>query len=200
MGREDGVIYAATYWPTNAHMITDIARMGYLDSRSLTLDASYGKGNFWTIWRPKNLITTDLDPDKNVDFQSSFTCLPFADNTFDRVVYDPPYKLNGTPSKADYPYGVHEYTRWQARIELMKEGQAECARVVKKKGLLLTKCMDQVVSGHVRWQTDMMTEIATEMKFKKRDRIEFLTDPREQPHERQCHFRRNYSTLLVFQK
>lgn len=197
---DPGVIYAAQKWPTNAHMIADVVRMGYLDSKSLTLDASYGKGNFWTIWRPGNLVTLDLDPDKSVDIQASFTVLPFADNTFDRVIFDPPYKLNGTPSKADYPYGVHEYKRWQTRIALMELGQAECARVVKKKGYLLTKCMDQVVSGHVRWQTDIMTEIATEAKLKKEDRVDFLTDPREQPHERQCHFRRNYSSLLIFRK
>jgi hypothetical protein len=195
---ESGVIYAAQYWPTNAHMIADVAKLGYLDNHSLTLDATYGKGNFWTVWRPRRLISNDAH--RTAMIESDFTCLPFADETFDRVVFDPPYKLNGRPSPSDYPYGVENYTRWQDRITLMRLGQAECARVVKKRGLLLTKCMDQVVSGHVRWQTDHMTRVAFDNDMDKVDRFLFMGDPREQPHDSQVHTRANYSSFLVFKK
>ena len=45
-----------------------------------------------------------------------------------------------------------------------------------------------------------MTETAKDVGMTKVDRLDFLTDPRPQPHLRQIHARRNYSTLLIFQK
>lgn len=66
--------------------------------------------------------------------------------------------------------------------------------------ILIVKCQDQVVSGKVVWQTDIVTYAAGQVGMKKVDRLDFLTDPRPQPHTRQILARRNYSTLLVFQK
>lgn len=189
------VIYAATKWPTNAHMIADVARMGYLRKEWRILDPTYGLGNFWTVWSPDKLTWHDLAIDQ-VDFRS----LPYPDNEFNAVVFDPPYKLNGTPSAPDLHYGVATPTRWQDRMTLIRMGVVECARVVKPKGFLLVKCMDQVVSGKVVWQTDVVTQMAWQQELTKVDRLDFLTDPRPQPHSRQMHARRNYSTLLIFQK
>ena len=201
---DDGVIYAATRWPTNAHMIVDCVRLGYLRSEWLTLDPTYGLGTFWRLWEPKNLVKADLythDITKGID-QLDFTRMPeIPDNWFDAVVYDPPYKFNGTPSPQEIRYGVHKSTRWQDRLELMIAGAIECARVTKKGGFLLIKCMDQVVSGKVVCQTDFMTNAACVTSgTTKIDRLDFLTEPRPQPHSRQIHARRNYSTLLIFQK
>ena len=199
---EPNVIYAATYWPTNAHMIVDVARLGYLRSHWLTLDPTYGLGNFWTIWRPNNLVKTDLYTADGVEVApQDFTRMAgVPDNWFDAVVFDPPYKLNGTPSAADKAYGVNTPTRWQDRITLMQKGQKECARVLKPGGYLLTKCQDQVVSGKKVWQTDIMTAQAIQDGLVKVDRLDFLTNPRPQPHDRQVHARQNYSTLLIFRK
>ena len=200
---DPGVIYAAQKWPTNAHMIVDCVRLGYLRSDWLTLDPTYGLGTFWRLWEPKNLVKADLythNPAKGID-QLDFTRMPeIPDNWFDAVVYDPPYKLNGTPSPEERRYGVEVPTRWQDRMKLMAHGLEECIRVVKPKGYLLVKCMDQVVSGKVVWQTDAMTNIAMAEGMTKVDRLDFLSDPRPQPHTRQLHARRNYSTLLIFQK
>ncbi len=82
-------------------------------------------------------------------------------------------------------------------MALMIQGQVECARVVAKGGHLLTKCMDQVVSGKVRFQSDVLSNVCP---LEKVDELLFLTNPREQPHSRQMHSRRNYSHLLVFQR
>ena len=196
---DPGVIYAAQHWPTNAHMIKDIARMGYLRSDTApVLDATYGEGVFWKLWQPLNFVTLDKHTPAMV--KGDFTNLPFRDNTFQAVVDDPPYKFNGTPSPFEKRYGVHLPTRWQDRLKLICHSVEECIRVVKPKGYLLVKCMDQVVSGKVVWQTDIITNIAMAEGMKKVDRCDFLVTPREQPHERQCHFRRNYSSLLIFRK
>ena len=186
-------ILSATKWANNSELIADCQKLGYISGK--VLDPTYGLGNFYNVHRPEGLITGDLFRD--ADIQLDFTSLPFADRTFDTVIYDPPYKLNGTPTDfVDDRYGVGKYTRWQDRMALMIRGQIECARVVRKGGYLLIKCMDQVVSGKVRFQSDIMTNVTA---MEKVDELLFLTNPREQPHTRQIHSRRNYSTLLVFQ-
>lgn len=192
------MVYAATQWPTNAHMIKDCARLGYLRRDWLTLDPTYGLGNFWTEWRPD--VGKFIYDDKYTLDGADFRHMHWNDGFFDAVVYDPPYKLNGTPSPEERRYGVEVPTRWQDRILLMQQGQKECARVLKPGGILLSKCMDQVVSGKVRWQTDIMTMQAKADGLVKIDRLDFMTNPRPQPHARQMHARRNYSTMLVFQK
>ncbi len=194
---DPGVIYAAQKWPTNAHMIKDVARLGYLRKDWRTLDPTYGLGNFWKLWKPDDLVGTDILLGQEFDFRH----LPFPDEFFDAVVFDPPYKMNGTPTDwVDGRYGVGVSTRWQDRLALMQVGLKGCARVLGKSGYLLVKCQDQVVSGRVVWQTDLMTKVALENGCHKVDRLDFLTDPRPQPHTRQIHARRNYSTLLIFQK
>ena len=187
-------ILSATKWDNNSDLIRDCWRLGYIGDR--VLDPTFGLGNWWKSYQPRHLITGDLHTRANIKLD--FTALPFADQTFDTVAYDGPYKLNGTPTEsADKPYGVHKYTRWQDRLGLLIRGQVECARVVKKGGFLLTKCMDQVVSGKVRFQSDILTNVCP---LEKVDELLFLTNPREQPHTRQVHSRRNYSHLLVFQR
>lgn len=195
------IIYAAHPWPDNAALIEAAAKLGYLRKEWRTLDPTYGKGNFWTRWQPANFIKTDLHPNAQGVMAMDFRKLEFVDGFFEAVVFDPPYKLNGTPTeKVDSPYGVHIPTRWQDRIDLMQRGQKECARVLKNGGFLLSKCQDQVVSGKVVWQTDIMTNQGMFDGLVKVDRLDILTNPRPQPHSRQMHARRNSSALLVFRK
>lgn len=191
-------------WSTNGHLIADVARLGYLDGR--VLDCTYGYGTFWSEWRPPHLYASDLNPAKSPDGVSTdFTTLPFADQSFDAVVFDPPYKLNGRPDDSiDERYGVHETASWQDRIKLMRAGLSECCRVARRH--VLVKCQDQVCSGKVRWQTDEMTDVAASRGFGKVDRFDFETY-RQQPEKnpdgtprRQVHARRNTSTLLVFRR
>lgn len=189
-------ILSATQWPNNSALISDCARLGYLGDDALTLDCTYGLGRWWNSYRPRRLITGDMV--KPAQLRLNFTNLPFRDRQFDVVAYDPPYKLNGTPTDyVDDQYGVGTYTRWQDRMALMVRGQVECARVVRKGGFLLTKCMDQVVSGKVRFQSDVLTNVCP---LEKVDELLFLTNPREQPHDRQVHSSRNYSTLMIYQR
>lgn len=190
-------ILSADYYGLNSNLITACAKLGYIKGK--VLDPTYGKGNWWKNGKPKSFVSGDLFT--KADIKLDFTNLPFPDASFDTVTYDGPYKLNGTPTlAADSPYGVHTYTRWQDRMELLRAGIPECGRVLKRKGHLLVKCMDQVVSGQVRFQSDVLTRAAEDIGLVKVDEFQFLTTPREQPHDRQVHSRRNYSTLSVFQK
>ena len=187
-------------WATNSHLIADCARLGYLRKEWRTMDPTYGEGVFWSVWQPDILIASDLDPAKSPSGTSvDFRKLPYMDRSFEAVVFDPPYKLNGTPTeKIDGRYGVAESTRWQDRMTLMREGVRECARCAND--VLLVKCQDQVVSGRIRWQTLAMIEEVEPLGFGLKDRLDFLSHRAQPKGRRQLNAERCSSQLLVFKR
>ena len=194
-------ILACQKWPTNGHLIEDVAKLDYLDKSWVTLDATYGKGTWWKRWRPYSLMTNDIaigDAERNHDFRY----LPWVDDYFDAVAYDPPYKLNGTSAHAsDASYGVAgPYQSVVEKYQLIKDGATECVRVLRPGGYLLLKCQDQVVSGKVHWQTRTFSDHVESLDCGLVDRFDFLGHRAQPPGRRQVHARRNYSTLLVFRK
>jgi len=194
---------AASNWPSNAHLIEDVAALGYLHKDWFTLDPTYGEGVFWRRWQPDNLTRTDLIPEKSPDNWRGvdFTDLPWEDEVWDAVVFDPPYKLNGTPSATDHRYGVNVVRTWQERHQLIRDGIVECARVLKPGGIFLLKCQDQVCSGKVRWQTFEFATYAGFHGLDLIDRFDLLGTSRPQPAgRRQVHAHGRPSTLLVFRR
>ena len=186
----------------NAQLMVDCHTLGYLTDNMRIFDATYGKGAFWNDWKPRNLQTNDINPNTDAWLNFDFTDLPFLDEQFNAVIFDPPYKLNGTPSgPMDDRYGVGIPRTVTERLELILDGTDECGRV--SSNVLLIKLQDQVVSGNVRWMTRRVTEhIEREGwgDFKLVDEL-YVHSYRPQPAgTRQLHARRNYSTLLVFKR
>lgn len=148
---------------SNAELVLDVVRLGHLDRHMITLDPTWGLGRFWTRWHPDHLVGSDLDPSRSpIGFPVDFTDLPWA-RCFDAVVFDPPYKLNGSGGShaSDSAYGVAARgVSWQARHALITAGIAECARVLVPGGTLLVKCQDQVCGGAKRWQTREFADAA----------------------------------------
>lgn len=223
----DEPVLAMHRWRDNGEMIADVARLGYLDGA--VLDVTYGRGTFWKVFKPRAL-TGLVYPDRMVFYragermwtrrqQVDMRSLDYPDETWDSVVLDAPYKLNGKPDPdVDERYGVHEPVARQEKLELMMAGVKECARVVRLRGFLLVKCMDQVESGRQWWQTDMVTAAALEGgQYRKVDRFDLLGKARKQPMaekrtvlkdgtvklrkaRKQRHAHGRGSTLLVFQR
>ena len=197
-------ILTATAWPTNAELIEDVARLGYLSGQ--ILDCTYGYGTFWKNWRPAEdrFVACDIDEAKSpLGVSINFCKLPFNSERFDSVVFDPPYKMNGTSRPedraADERYGVHIPARWQDRMQLICDGLIECMRVSRR--YVLAKCMDQVVSGRKVWQTATLYQTAWNYHYRLVDRFDMLVTPRPQPEgRRQVHTQAIYSTLLVFER
>lgn len=187
---------------TNDQLIADVAQVGYLNREWRTLDPTYGAGVFWKLWRPRasKFVACDLVPHKSpfgrpVDFRD----LPWRARSFRVVVFDPPYKLNGTPDeKIDERYGVHIPTRWRDLMQLCRDGLVEACRV--SRDLVLMKCQDQVCSGKVRWQTRDFADVAAACGFGLRDRFDNLSYRPQPADRRQVHARHNTSTLLVLQR
>ena len=200
-------------WHTNGELIADVARLGWITDDLTVLDITYGHGKFWTDYKPPLLVGVDLNPTKTdpaigpVDFCRP----PFDHRSFDVVVFDPPYKLSGTPSLDDFDerYGIEAPTRWQDRMALILTGAARCADLARLH--LLVKVQDQVVSGAMRWQTREVADAVEPLGFRQADRFDFgalrLDDEDEldvrrgrpqPPGREQKHARHQASQLLVF--
>lgn len=194
-------VLAASRWPDNAALIADCARLGYLRSEWRTIDPTYGRGNWWTRWRPIDLITHDLRID-GVDFRS----LPENDATFDAAAFDPPYIAPGGRNKStvgDFNdrFGLHETPARPPELQAdINAGLTEMNRVVKRRGFILVKCCDYVNGGRVWWGTHYTVVAGLDLGLTLFDRLEHIGGTGPQSQTTQIHARRNLSTLLVFRK
>lgn len=216
---DEDLIHVFGRYRDNSELIVACRDLGYLRDEWRTYDPTYGYGTFWKLWEPKVLVGTDLNPERSPGGESwDFRDVPLHDRAFDAVVFDPPYKLNGTPTaEVDERYGVDVYTRWQDKMQLCRDGIVELARLADK--MLLIKCQDQVCSGKKRWQTREFADLAEEQGFRLRDMLH-IEGGREQ--SRRCkdcpgedcalcggsgkipvpqkHARQNFSTMLVLER
>lgn len=90
----------------------------------------------------------DRDYIRNVvvapDIIGDFRKLPFDDNEFDLVIFDPPHLINaGDKSWLKIKYGRLPKDDWQSYISY---GFAECMRVLKPTGTLLFKWSSDQIS------------------------------------------------------
>lgn len=203
-------ILAIGGYRNNAELIVAARDLGYIHGR--VLDPTWGLGRFWTLWMPDELVPLDLDPVKSPSgIPADFRDLRWArTGEFDTVVLDPPYKLNGRPGRggpatSDSDYGVDKYRTADQRMQLIRDGITECARVLaprrrgRPRSHLLLKCQDQVNSGRVVWQTIEFPQHAETVGLRLVDRLDLVGGRAQPPGSRQQHARRNHSTLLVFE-
>lgn len=200
----------------NEDLILALRDLKWLDSESRTLDPTYGKGRFWKLWQPDDLVRTDIVPRLSLDTPArkgldATKLHETFGREFDVVVIDGPYKLNGTPSAggpadSDEDYGVHVPARWQDRYKLMEDMMRSGAQVLKdkqrgkRKPRLLFKCQDQVVSGQKRFQSVDFAVLGRELGFRLADAL-YVEGYREQPVGRtQKHAQQDFSVMLVFEK
>ncbi len=116
-------VLAAGAWPTNADLIADVARLGYLRKDWRTFDPTYGRGVWWEKWRLDELVIYLRDIDG-----SDFRDLPEPADSFDAVAYDPPYVCVGGRKTSTLPdfqnrYGLDDAPRTPAGVQaLIEEG------------------------------------------------------------------------------
>lgn len=192
-------VLACTPWRTNAELIADCARLGYLKDTDRILDPTYGRGIWWQEWTPQELQKPVEHDFRDMDW--------FADASFDAVAYDPPYVSVGGRKTTTLPdmhdrYGLTDAPTTPKQLQkLINDGLTEMHRVVKPRGYVLTKCQDYVSSGKLWLGTHWTLTHALELGFECVDRLEHYGTPRPQPPgRRQVHARRNLSTLFVFRK
>jgi hypothetical protein len=204
VGSEPGIegttpVVAAHSWASNADLIADVHRLGYLRDDDHVLDPTFGRGLWWKKWQPEKLTVHDLALD-GVDFRA----LPYPDGMFDAVAFDPPYVSVGGRATTGLPdfharYGLTGAPRTPAELQqLINAGLTEIQRVVKPGGVLLVKCQDYVSSGRLWVGTHWTLAHALTLGMEPVDRLEHIGRARPQPSgRRQVHARRNLSTLFV---
>lgn len=117
------------------------------------LDATCGSRMFWFDKNNPNVIFADkrklkttlcdgrilaIEPDMIIDFRH----MPFADNTFNLVVFDPPHLLHaGKDSWLAKKYGTLP-SDWKPYI---KAGFQECMRVLKPEHALIMKWNEEQI-------------------------------------------------------
>lgn len=99
----------------------------FVDKRELDTEA------IWTSRNSKSTRYYSIHPEVIADF----TKLPFEDNTFYYVVFDPPHLINcGDNAWMTKKYGKLEKNSWK---QVLHDGFAECMRVLKPYGTLIFK-------------------------------------------------------------
>jgi hypothetical protein len=120
---------------------------GSLLSGKVILDACCGSRMFWFDKTNPNVLFADIRNENHIlcdgralniepDLQMDFRNMPFADNSFKMVVFDPPH-LNhlGQGSWMGKKYGILNKS-WKEDI---KQGFQECMRVLEPFGILIFK-------------------------------------------------------------
>lgn len=118
------------------------------------LDACCGSRMFWFDRKHKNVVfmdkreldTTLCDGRKlevKPDVIGDFRAIPFPDKSFKLVVFDPPHLVNaGDNSWLAKKYGKLE-SNWENDL---KQGFAECFRVLEENGILIFKWNEEQIS------------------------------------------------------
>ena len=83
------------------------------------------------------------------DIQCDFTCLPFGDNSFALVVFDPPHLIKAKETS----WLVKKYGKldenWK---QMLHDGFAECMRVLKPDGVLVFKWSEHDIPADNVWK------------------------------------------------
>lgn len=183
---------------------------------SRVADITWGQGVFWKKIPPEDYEVVGSDLKGGVDCRK----LPYENESFDCVVFDPPYMEgffrkseghlggSGTHSAFRKAYSNGEATnedgpKWHAAVvDLYVRGGKEAVRVLRRNGILIVKCQDEV-SANRQWLTHVeIINAYAELGFYARD-LFVVVRPNQPGVSRlikQVHARKNHSYFLVFQK
>ncbi len=106
------------------------------------------KENLTGIWKSGN-SKSERTCYVNPDIVCDFTHLPFEDNTFSLVIFDPPHLLNaGQTSWLVKKYGRLD-ENWP---KMLHDGFQEGMRVLKPDGVLVFKWSERDIPAHEVWE------------------------------------------------
>jgi tRNA G10 N-methylase Trm11 len=202
---------------TNDKLFPSILRL-YVPKGSKVADVTWGRGIFWKQIDTSvyHLFPSDLQRVRGA--QADFTALPYSTGSLDALVLDPPFLYVGgwrtlrgyfhgtTHGWANSSYGNKERSARgisgvEAVDEMYRQGMLEAYRVLRHKGILIIKSMDQVQYGKQEWAHIKYHMMAEEIGFRAEDLFIMVRESRplmRHKPENQKHARRNHSYFQIF--
>jgi hypothetical protein len=193
---------------TNDEIFPDILKL-YVPFGSKVADVTFGKGVFWKKVAKGAYKLHPSDAKMGVDCRA----LPYGENSFDCVVFDPPYMHTpgGTAHQNHQNFESYYYNNGtshaqkkyhEAVLDLYFRGSEEAHRVLRSGGIFIVKCQDEVCANRQRLtHVEIINELAG-LGFVVEDL--FVVVRRNKPGVsrmlRQVHARKNHSYFLVFRK
>ena len=187
---------------TNADLLRACADL-YLSPDDRIADLTFGRGVFWQKCPELNVTGSDLTtvPERPYDLRST----PYANNSFDVVVLDPPYIHSGKGRhiterqyRGSTVKGLSMAQIWQ----LYEDGMAEACRIVRPGGRILVKTADTIESGRQRWSHIHLANVGDGMGLYLKDLLILLRKPpceKRWAGQKQRHSRKVTSYLLVLE-
>ena len=212
----------------NAEVFPDILKL-HVAEGSTVADVTFGKGAFWkrVPLGKYRVLASDLSAkvnDGKFEFgkiQGGVDCpkLPYANESIDCVVLDPPYMEGLFRKVADHMAGsgthaafresysngetTTEGPKWHdAVVHLYCEAGREAYRVLRKDGILIVKCQDEVSANKQRLTHVEIITAYESLGLYTRDLFVVLRSnkPGVSRLKKQEHARKAHSYFLVFQK
>lgn len=193
---------------TNAEQFPEVLKL-YVQPGAKVLDMTFGNGVFWKNIpvAAYNVTKNDIDPTRGNEHYD-FTALPDSwSESFDCVILDPPYMgvggIETLKESIDRGYSNKARAKKSGRgisavRRLYAGGIIQAWKVLKKSGILIVKCMDEVESGQQNFMHVDIMELCRVLGFKKEDLFIYVNKHRPTiRHEKQIHARRNHSYWVV---
>lgn len=192
---------------TNDELFPEILKL-YVNEGSKVADVTYGKGVFWRHVDTSKYNFFPTDVITGVDCRK----LPYENQSFDCIVFDPPYMHTpGGTAHSNHQNFEHYYHNnstssekkyHEAVLDLYYQSAKEAARVIKNDGIYIVKCQDEVCANKQRLtHVEIINEL---MHFGFRPEDLFVLIRKNRPGvsriKMQKHARKNHSYFLVFRK
>ncbi len=209
----------------NADIFLDILEL-HVPQGAVIADVTFGKGVFWKKV-PKGrytLLASDLSKDSDdPDFpcKNGIDCrnLPYGDESLDCVVLDPPYMEGLYRKEVDHLAGSGTHAafrrhysngsateggpKWHdAVLDMYLRAGCEAYRVLKKDGIFIVKCQDEVSANLQRLTHVELITGYEPLGFYTKDLFVVIRKNKAGVSrlKKQVHARKNHSYFLIFQK
>lgn len=180
----------------------------YVAEGSKVADVTFGTGVFWRNVRPSAYVLLRTDLKHGVDCRA----LPYESESMDCVVFDPPYMHTPGGSAHKDHQGYEAYYRNNAAnstkkyhdavLDLYFTAATEAHRVLRKEGIYIVKCGDEVCANQQRLTHLEIVNELTRKGFIIEDLFVLVRKNRPGVSRvlRQAHAKKNHSYFLVFRK
>ena len=142
----------------------------YFPDATTALDATYGNRKFWTADTALRVTSLDLDPARARDVCGDFRALPFLNDSFDVVIFDPPHlsypgkhsamgkRFGGWKNHAAMRAGITAGCReaWRAArlgVIVKVTDHTQGARFIYQSGVVLRALGEDLIYGQITTYT-----------------------------------------------